>query len=176
MKRQRPLNTDGSEAEALAKNVFGQESALVERYRPDVRMGSEAAKSHAVRWPCRRIPDDGLPAVPGAAAIAVAIVVFGIRHMVPGLALAATAACVALPNADMLTATNSRILGHKQHAISYWADYEINRYVQLYCTSDPSRRVACHHLHHSSLLLELPQLVLWGDQDPRIIIEATNEG
>lgn len=32
-----------------------------------------------------------------------------------GLALAATAACLALPDADMLTATNSRILGHKQH-------------------------------------------------------------
>src|SRR5438876_219897 len=83
MKSQRPLNTDGSEVEALAKNVSYQEPALVERHRLDVRMGSQAAKSHAVRWLCRRIPDDGLPAVPGVAAIAVVIIVLVASHNSP---------------------------------------------------------------------------------------------
>ena len=32
---------------------------------------------------------------------------------IPGLASAATAACRALPDADMLTATNDRILSHR---------------------------------------------------------------
>ncbi|KAK3331452.1 hypothetical protein B0H66DRAFT_613887 [Apodospora peruviana] len=73
MKSQRPLNTNRSKTEPLPKNISDQQLTLVERHRLDIRMGSQATKSHTARRPRQRIPDDRLPAVPGVAGIAVAI-------------------------------------------------------------------------------------------------------
>jgi hypothetical protein len=49
-KHERPdsLNVDGTEAKVLAENISYYESNLVEKHRPNIRMGSQAAKSHAV--------------------------------------------------------------------------------------------------------------------------------
>jgi hypothetical protein len=44
------FNINRIEAKVLAQNILHQELALVERHRLHVRMCSQAAKSHAIRW------------------------------------------------------------------------------------------------------------------------------